>query len=87
MGDGTADKLKGHGKEAAGELTDDDGLKREGKVDRALGRAEGQDRRRLRQAQGRRQPRPRLTQPRGRAAVSAAARRATYPARSAARWS
>jgi uncharacterized protein YjbJ (UPF0337 family) len=37
MGDGTVDKLKGHGKEAAGELTDDDGLKREGKVDRASG--------------------------------------------------
>jgi len=37
MGDGTADKLKGHAKEAAGDLTDDDSLKREGKVDRASG--------------------------------------------------
>jgi uncharacterized protein YjbJ (UPF0337 family) len=37
MGDGTTDKLKGHAKEATGELTDDDGLKREGKVDRASG--------------------------------------------------
>ena len=37
MGDGTADKLKGHAKEAAGEVTDDDSLKREGKVDRASG--------------------------------------------------
>ena len=37
MGDGTADKLKGHAKEATGEVTGDDGLKREGKVDRASG--------------------------------------------------
>jgi len=37
MGDGTADDLKGRGKEAAGDLTDDDGLKREGKVDKATG--------------------------------------------------
>jgi uncharacterized protein YjbJ (UPF0337 family) len=37
MGDGTTDKVKGHVKEAAGEATDDDGLKREGKVDRATG--------------------------------------------------
>jgi len=37
MGDGTADTLKGHAKEAAGEVTDDDSLKREGKVDRASG--------------------------------------------------
>jgi uncharacterized protein YjbJ (UPF0337 family) len=37
VGDGTADKLKGHVKEATGEVTDDDGLKREGKVDRASG--------------------------------------------------
>lgn len=37
MGDGTADKLKGHAKEATGEVADDDGLKREGKVDRASG--------------------------------------------------
>ena len=37
MGDGTKDDLKGRAKEAAGDLTDDDGLKREGKVDRATG--------------------------------------------------
>jgi len=37
MGDGTTDDLKGRAKEAAGDLTDDDGLKREGKVDRAKG--------------------------------------------------
>jgi uncharacterized protein YjbJ (UPF0337 family) len=37
MGDGTADKLKGHAKEAAGDVSGDDELKREGKVDRAEG--------------------------------------------------
>jgi uncharacterized protein YjbJ (UPF0337 family) len=37
MGDGTADEIKGRMKEAAGDLTDDDGLKREGKIDRATG--------------------------------------------------
>lgn len=37
MGDGTTDDLKGRAKEAAGDLSDDDGLKREGKVDRASG--------------------------------------------------
>jgi uncharacterized protein YjbJ (UPF0337 family) len=37
MGDGTKDDLKGRVKDAAGDLTDDDGLKREGKVDRATG--------------------------------------------------
>ena len=37
MGDGTTDKLKGHAKEAAGDLTDDQSLKNEGKVDRATG--------------------------------------------------
>ena len=37
MGDGKTDDLKGRGKEALGDLTDDDGLKREGKVDRAKG--------------------------------------------------
>ena len=37
MGDGTTDKVKGHAKEATGEVTGDDGLKREGKVDRATG--------------------------------------------------
>ena len=37
MSDGTTDDLKGRAKEAVGDLTDDDGLKREGKVDRAKG--------------------------------------------------
>ena len=37
MGDGTADEAKGRIKEAAGDLSGDDGLKREGKVDRASG--------------------------------------------------
>ncbi len=37
MGDGTTDDLKGRAKEAAGDLTDDQGLKNEGKVDRASG--------------------------------------------------
>lgn len=31
------DDIKGKTKEAAGDLTDDDGLKREGKVDQATG--------------------------------------------------
>ena len=37
MGDlsNKADDLKGRAKEAAGDLTNDDGLKREGKVDQA----------------------------------------------------
>ena len=33
MGDGTFDNMKGKVKEAAGDLTDDKDLKREGKVD------------------------------------------------------
>jgi uncharacterized protein YjbJ (UPF0337 family) len=37
MGDGTADDAKGRVKEAAGDLTNDQGLKNEGKVDRASG--------------------------------------------------
>jgi uncharacterized protein YjbJ (UPF0337 family) len=37
MGDGTTDDLKGRGKEALGDLTDDQSLKNEGKVDRAQG--------------------------------------------------
>ena len=37
MGDGTVDDLKGRAKEAAGDLTDDQSLKNEGKVDRASG--------------------------------------------------
>ncbi len=35
--DGTTDDMKGRAKEAAGDLTDDDSLKNEGKVDRAAG--------------------------------------------------
>ena len=37
MGDGAADKVKGNVKEAAGDLTGDKDLKREGKVDHASG--------------------------------------------------
>lgn len=37
MSDGTADELKGRTKEAAGALTGDKDLKREGKVDQAAG--------------------------------------------------
>jgi uncharacterized protein YjbJ (UPF0337 family) len=37
MSDGTFDEMKGRAKEAAGDLTDDDDLKNEGKVDRASG--------------------------------------------------
>jgi uncharacterized protein YjbJ (UPF0337 family) len=37
MGDGAVDKGKGRLKGAAGELTDDDSLKAEGKVDKASG--------------------------------------------------
>ena len=36
--DGKMDDVKGRVKEAAGDLTDDDDLKREGKVDRAAGK-------------------------------------------------
>jgi uncharacterized protein YjbJ (UPF0337 family) len=36
---GEADKAKGRVKEAVGDLTDDDELKREGKVDKAAGKA------------------------------------------------
>ncbi|MFL5816229.1 MAG: CsbD family protein [Conexibacter sp.] len=39
MGDGDADTAKGRIKKAAGDLTDDDGLRREGKVDEASGSA------------------------------------------------
>jgi uncharacterized protein YjbJ (UPF0337 family) len=35
---GTADESKGRVKKAAGELTDDDSLKREGDVDKATGK-------------------------------------------------
>jgi uncharacterized protein YjbJ (UPF0337 family) len=37
MDDGTVDDLKGRVKEAGGDLTDDQGLKNEGRVDRATG--------------------------------------------------
>ena len=36
---GTTDDMKGRAKEAVGDLTDNDELKREGKVDRAAGAA------------------------------------------------
>jgi uncharacterized protein YjbJ (UPF0337 family) len=40
-----ADELKGRAKRAAGEVTDDDELKREGTIDKAAGKAkEGVDR-------------------------------------------
>ena len=38
MGDGTTDDAKGRVKEAAGDLTDDQSLKNEGKVDRGEGK-------------------------------------------------
>jgi uncharacterized protein YjbJ (UPF0337 family) len=41
MTDGTTDDLKGRAKEAAGDLTNDDSLKNEGKVDRASGAVKG----------------------------------------------
>ncbi len=37
MGDGDVDTAKGRIKQAAGDLTDDDDLRREGKVDEAAG--------------------------------------------------
>ncbi len=42
--DGKADKAKGRVKEAAGDLSGDERLKREGKVDRADGQGQGQGR-------------------------------------------
>ena len=36
-----ADEMKGRAKEAAGDLTDNDDLKREGKLDRAAATAKG----------------------------------------------
>jgi uncharacterized protein YjbJ (UPF0337 family) len=38
MSDGTVDRTKGKIKEAAGDLTDDQSLKNEGKVDKASGK-------------------------------------------------
>ncbi|MGH9013595.1 MAG: CsbD family protein [Acidimicrobiia bacterium] len=37
--EGKKDELKGRAKEAAGDLTDDDDLEREGKADQAAGKA------------------------------------------------
>jgi uncharacterized protein YjbJ (UPF0337 family) len=37
MGESKFDEMKGRAKEAVGDLTDDDDLKKEGKVDRAGG--------------------------------------------------
>jgi uncharacterized protein YjbJ (UPF0337 family) len=37
MGDGAMDDAKGRMKQAAGDLTDDDSLKNEGRVDKATG--------------------------------------------------
>jgi uncharacterized protein YjbJ (UPF0337 family) len=37
MSDEKTDDLKGRAKQAVGDLTDDDALKREGKIDRATG--------------------------------------------------
>lgn len=39
MSDHSGEKMKGHAKEAAGDLTGDKDLKREGKVDRTSGSA------------------------------------------------
>ena len=38
MGDGTKDNIKGDVKELGGDVTGDDSLKREGKVDKASGK-------------------------------------------------
>jgi uncharacterized protein YjbJ (UPF0337 family) len=38
MSEGKFDELKGRAKEAAGDLTDDEDLEREGKVDQAAGK-------------------------------------------------
>jgi uncharacterized protein YjbJ (UPF0337 family) len=42
MSDGTLDDAKGRVKEAAGDLTDDQSLKNEGKVDKASGSVKNQ---------------------------------------------
>jgi uncharacterized protein YjbJ (UPF0337 family) len=41
MDDGTTDDIKGRIKEAGGDLTGDDSLKNEGKVDQAAGSVKG----------------------------------------------
>jgi uncharacterized protein YjbJ (UPF0337 family) len=41
MSDGKFDEMKGRAKEAAGDVSGDDDLRREGKVDRAGGSAKG----------------------------------------------
>jgi uncharacterized protein YjbJ (UPF0337 family) len=38
---GEADKVKGRMKQAAGDLTDDEELRREGKIDEAAGKVKG----------------------------------------------
>jgi uncharacterized protein YjbJ (UPF0337 family) len=38
MGDGKADEMKGRVKEAVGDLTDDQSLENEGKIDKATGK-------------------------------------------------
>ena len=38
MGDGKADEMKGRAKEALGDLTDNQSLENEGKVDKAVGK-------------------------------------------------
>ena len=52
MSDGTLDDAKGRAKEALGDLTGDEDLKNEGKIDRATGKVKDADRRRRRQGQG-----------------------------------
>ena len=54
------DDAKGRVKEAAGSLTGDDDLKREGKVDKASGAVKDGVEQGLRQGQGRRRQGPRL---------------------------
>ena len=41
MSDGSVDKTKGRVKQAAGDLTDDQSLKNEGKIDEGTGKAKG----------------------------------------------
>ena len=55
------DEAKGRTKEAAGDLTGDDKLKREGKIDRAVSSAKDKVGRRCRQGEGQDRPGRRLT--------------------------
>ena len=59
-----SDEMKGRIKEAAGDLTDDKDLQREGKVDQASGKAKDAIDKRERQGEGRARPR-RLAEPLG----------------------